>query len=118
MPPSSWDAARSASSVRLTQRATVYSPDPVSGRWTTVAKRSLPCRLVSPRSTGSALPTYERAELMAGRDFWWEPSYFLPETAQILVDGVMWAVRAGTFQALGDCELPAARRCMVVRQAA
>ncbi len=115
MPPTSWQAVRSASSARLSQTAVVYSANPTSGRYDTIANRALACRLVSANSGGS-LTAFERAELMAGRDFWFDPTYFLDENAQIDVDGVRWAVRAGTFQSLGDCDPPAAKRCMVVRQ--
>lgn len=116
MPPSSWAAARSASSVRLTQRATVYGEDIASGLYSQVLIRSLRCRLISRNTNNTGLPTFDRAEDMAGRDFWFDPTAYIPEGSQVEVDGIRWQLKAGTFQSLGDCTPPAAKMCMAVRQ--
>jgi hypothetical protein len=112
MPPSSMGAARFATQRLMTQTATVYTPGS-GGKFTAVARRDLPCRLVQPRSTGATAAG--RAELMADRDLWWDPDVVLPEQCQILVDGVRWQPVAGTFASLGDGVVVVARRAMVIR---
>lgn len=100
---------------QLDQTATIYGEAASSGRYTQVLKDYLECRLVpvntmSPQAQG-------RAELMAQRDFYWSPAYFMPEHCQIDVEGVRWSPMAGTFQRLraGDSAALICK-CAVIRQ--
>lgn len=98
------------------QLATVYTPDPTSGRYNALARTGLACRLLHislrPVTTGA-----DRAELAAKRDFIWEPSYDMPEQCQLLVEGVRWTPEAGTFAAFRDWDSTVVyRSCLVVRQ--
>jgi len=83
----------------LIDRATVYTPDPTTGRFTVVATSGLRCRLahVSGEAGASRL---ERAELAALRNLIWEPGYVMPEEARVLIDGVTYALTPGTYKAL------------------
>jgi hypothetical protein len=99
---------------QLDQLATVYGGQSVSGRYTVVIKTKLECRLqpVNQQEPGGGT----RAELMAVRDFYWNPEYELPERSQILIDGIRWQPEAGTFQALRAGRSGVLiRRCSVVR---
>jgi hypothetical protein len=60
----------------------------------------------------------ERAELLALRQLLWEPSYVMPETVQVEVngDGLRWNVVHGTLGALrGPSGAVMYRRADVVR---
>lgn len=77
--------------------ATVYTPDPTTGAFTTVANSALRGRLaVVTITTGMG---GERAELASARRWLWQPGYTLPETAQLDVGGVRWNVQAGSVAA-------------------
>lgn len=117
MPPTSMKAARSASARLLNQIAVVYTESPSNGRYDVVLYPSLACRLVQPITVSIAtLPMADRAELMAGRDFWWDPSVELSEQCQVEIDGVRWQLRPGTFQATKpDGTTVVSRRCMAAR---
>lgn len=118
MAPTSMAAAQNASQKLLTQTAIVYGENPSTGasggRYTVVLNPSLVCRMVHP-SYGGAGSAGARAEIMADRDLWWDAGYRMPEQCRIVVDGIAWQPRAGTFAALGDGVTVVARRCMVTR---
>lgn len=101
--------------IGLNQRAVVYLPDAVTGRFTTVGHADLPCRLAhigrQPAATGA-----ERVELAALRNLIWSPEYDMPEGAQVLVDGARYNVVAGTVGALrGPTGAVLYRRCDATR---
>lgn len=94
--------------------ATVYGRNG-SGAWATAVKSSLACRLevplIQPSATGP-----QREELADMRDLKWDPTYVMPEVAQIEIDSVRWNVMAGTFRALrGPLEQIVYRQCDVRR---
>ena len=113
-----WEEADAATELfeTLDQFATVYGPVAGTGRYTNVLKTYLPCRLVlintmSPQSGGA------RTELMAARDFYWDPAWTMPETAQVVVDGVRWQIQAGTIQPMrAGSSAVLLYRCSVIRQ--
>lgn len=75
--------------LRFDATATVYTADPTTGAWTVVAQSNLPCRLLLlPRQPGET--NQDRAERAALRRFRFDPSYALPASCQIEVDGVRW----------------------------
>lgn len=97
----------------LDQAATVYGETDPTGAFTTVLRTGLACRLAHVRGGASQ---NERAELAAVRNMIWDPSYVLPETAQVEVDGVRWNPVAGTFAAYrGPSSQVLYRRCDLVR---
>lgn len=115
MPPSSLRAAQSANRNLLRQTATVYGETPTTGKYTTVLIPTLKCQLVHP-STSGAPSAAARAEMMADRDLWWDPSTVLPEQCRVRIDGVYWQPRAGTFQVTQpDGQTVVLRRCIVIR---
>src|SRR5262245_8577891 len=87
----------------LIHRATVYGENPTTGRYDVVVASALHCRLAhfvaSPGATSA-----ERVELAAMRNLMWDPSYVMPEGAQVEVTnypqlaGRRWSVRSGTEQ--------------------
>lgn len=90
------------------QSATVYGRNASTGRYTTVLRSSLACRLAHVNRQSAATGP-QRTELAGIRLFLWDPAYSLPETAQIEVAGVTgpdgvtlarWNVRAGTLAAM------------------
>lgn len=102
--------------IGLRDSATVYGEDAGTGAYTTVVQAALACRLahvnVNPGQTGA-----ERSELAALRRLLWDPSYVMPETAQIEVSGIRWGPVAGTFAAMrGPSGQVSYRACDVVRQ--
>jgi hypothetical protein len=108
------------------QRATVYGRDGTTGRYTTVFRSGLACRLAhinrQPGATGA-----QRAELAGIRTFLWDPAYTLPENAQVEVAGVTgpdgttparWNVRSGTLATLrGPSGQACYKQCDVTRVA-
>lgn len=95
--------------------ATVYT-EGAGGAFTVVAKVNLGCRLSTISGRG-ATTTVDRAELLAMRQLFWDPSYDMPECCQIEIDGVRWNPQPGTFVAptrpIGG--IIAYRACDVVR---
>ena len=82
----------------LKHRATVYTRAVSGGTYTTVATTGLKCLLqqvnVRPPATSQ-----ERAQMADLRTLYFDPSYTMPESAQIAVDvesGVRWNVVSGT----------------------
>jgi hypothetical protein len=99
----------------LLSTATVYGENPSTGRYDTVIKAGLACDLAHlpmvSRNYG------ERMETMSTRILRWDPSYVMPENAQVLIDGVRWQVQAGTFELrVGSNGALLFRQCDVVRQ--
>lgn len=82
----------------LWQRATVYTVD-TDGAYTAVARTGLRCRLVLV-TIATVQTGEERAELAGRRLLLWEPGVTLPARAEIEIDGVRWAVLAGTEAAV------------------
>lgn len=115
MPPTSMGAAKTANDRLLKQRATVYTADPTTGRYTTIIQRNLPCVLVHPAAAAPA-NSAGRAELLSDREIWWSADTPLPEQCRFFLYGTFWAVVAGTFAEVGDGETVIARRCAVIRQ--
>jgi hypothetical protein len=100
----------------LDQLATIYARTPPSGRYSTVVKQNLQCRLV-PLNVQAPQAAGARAELMAIRDLFWDASYVMPENVQVLVDGTRWQPQAGTFTSIGlRNAAPKLRKAQVVRQ--
>lgn len=87
--------------IGLIDVARVYTPDPTTGNYTVLAKSDLACRLtlVSAMSVDSGPG---RAELVDERRLLWEPSYVLPDTAQVEVSGLRYNVQPGTLAAVRD----------------
>lgn len=85
--------------IGLIQVATVFTENPTTGAFDVVAKSDLKCRLAHIDGQPAATAP-DRAEFAAMRNMLWEPEYVLPETAQVLVDGVRWNPVAGTFGAM------------------
>jgi hypothetical protein len=116
MPPNYASSMRQATARLLTQKATVYAEDQVSGRYTVVVHENLACRLIRP---GGDTQTQEaRAELFSARDLYWDATYEMAETAQVEIEGERWQPRAGTFQpltVLPDSGTPVVWRCIAVR---
>jgi hypothetical protein len=89
----------------LSQTATVYGENAQTGRYTTVLRENLSCRLTIIGS-GHARTADGRAELAALRRLVWDPSYVLPEFAQVEVAGVVdedgnphrWNPVSGSFR--------------------
>lgn len=94
----------------LDQLGTVY--DDVDD-YSTVVKNALACRLV--HLDRAAATAGERAELMSLRDLMWDPSYVMPEGAQVAIDGVRWQTVRGTFGAPRRRGTAAYRICQVER---
>jgi hypothetical protein len=89
----------------MDQSATVYGRDDTTGRYTTVLRSGLVCRLAHVNRQSAATGP-SRTELAGIRVLLWDPAYSLPETAQVEVAGVTgpdgttaarWNVRAGTL---------------------
>lgn len=100
----------------MDQLADVFIEDPSTGRYDTIVHSRVPCRLVHMPlrhiSTGS-----DRAELAGMRNLIFDGGVQLPEQCRILVDGVFWAPRPGTFGKYRDWTSSAAYgRCDVTRQ--
>lgn len=85
----------------MTETATVWGENNTTGAHDVALVTGLRCRLahvsLQPASSG-----FQRAELAAIRELYWEPSYVMPETAVLEVNGARWNVRAGTFGAFKD----------------
>lgn len=76
----------------LSDIAIVYVPDD-NGDYTVVHRAELRCRLaVRPSPAVSA----ERADLTENRRLLWNDDYMMPATAQVVVNGRRWNVKAGT----------------------
>lgn len=102
----------------------VYGRNASTGRFTTLLQSSVACRLAhvnrQPAATGQ-----QRTELAGIRVLLWDPTYSLPETAQVEVTGVTgpdgstaarWNVRAGTLATMrGPNGQAAYRQADVVR---
>jgi hypothetical protein len=101
----------------MDQSATVYTRDG-QGKYTVVAQSGLKCLLQSVNRQSAATGP-DRAALAKEGDFRWEPSYDLPENAQIEVDaypGQRWNVKAGTLWAdMAPGEVAILRHCDVVK---
>lgn len=94
----------------LDQTGTVYDD---ADAYTTVVNAALACRLVHiDRASATA---GERAELMSLRELMWDPSYVMPEGAQVAIDGVRWQTVRGTFGAPRRRGVVAYRICQVER---
>lgn len=117
MAPTSIRAVRTASErLLLTQLATVYTENATTGRYTDVLLNALPCRVIRPKNLATAAASSaSRAELLAERDLWWPAGTILPEQCRVLVDGVTYQPRAGTFESIGDGATVAIRRGALVR---
>jgi hypothetical protein len=113
-----WEEADAAADLfeQLDQRATVWGPAALSGRFTVSLKVLLECRLVPILMFNNTLRTYDRAELMATRDLIWNPLYYMPENSQVEIEGVRWSPNVGTFNAqrAGNSAV-LLRRCQVTR---
>ena len=94
----------------LDQQGTVYDD---ADDYSTVVRGDLACRLV--HLDRAAATAGERAELMALRDLMWDPSYAMPEGAQVAIDGVRWQTVRGTFGAPRRRGVVAYRICQVER---
>ncbi|GAC1326397.1 MAG: hypothetical protein NVSMB2_25490 [Chloroflexota bacterium] len=118
MPPTTLGAVRTASTRLLTLTGAVYTADVATGKtggkYTVLWLRSLACRLLHPAQMAPSSAA-ARAELLADRDLWFDPDVLLPEQCRVVISGVSWQPRAGTFEALGDGITVVARRCIVVR---
>jgi hypothetical protein len=79
----------------LDETMTVYTEDPTTGLYTVVDASGVRCRLFhearQPAATG-----LDRAELGAIRNLHYDPSYTLPDGAQILSGGQRWNCLHGT----------------------
>lgn len=84
--------------IGLDQTMDTYTADPTTGQYTVLAQAGVRCRLMHVNRQPAATAA-DRAELGALRDLIWEPSYVLPETAQVEVESVRWNPVAGTFGA-------------------
>jgi hypothetical protein len=115
VPPTSAGAARTASQKLMTQIAVVYTETASTGKYTTVFLATLACRLVRPKALIAAASTGARVELLADKDLWFDPDVTIPEQCRVLIDGVYWQPRAGSFENLGDGVTVVAHRCMVIR---
>lgn len=87
--------------IGLDQRANVFTPATVSGRYTVLAKANLACRLLHVNRVPAATAS-DRDELAARRDLIFDPDYLMPEKCQLDVDGIRWTPQAGTFGAFRD----------------
>jgi hypothetical protein len=90
------------------QTATVYSRNASTGRYTTVLRSNLGCRLAHLNRT-STVTGPQRTELAGIRLLLWDPAYAMPETAQVEVSGVTgpdgvtaarWNIRTGTLASM------------------
>lgn len=85
----------------MTETATVWGENNTDGAHDVPLVTGLRCRIahVTLRlaSTG-----FERSELAAVREIYWDPSYVMPETVVIEANGVRWNPRPGTFGAFKD----------------
>ena len=81
----------------LNKTATVYGETVATGAYTTVLQSNLACAL-RPLDVRPATSGMDRAELSALRRLVWDATYVMPETAQLLIDGLRWDVVSGTFQ--------------------
>jgi hypothetical protein len=101
--------------VFLDQTASVFVESP-AGEFTVQVKTGLRCRLIHVRGGESA---GARAELLALRNMVFEPTYAMPEDCVVVVAGVRWRTRPGTFGALrGPDSGLSYRRCDVTRYGA
>lgn len=99
----------------LDQVAVVYTVTAATGLYTTVATTGLRCRLAHIDNRPAATAP-DRAELAAIRNMLWEPSYVMPEQAQVEVAGIRWNPVPGTFGAFrGPSGAVVYRRCDLVR---
>lgn len=116
-----WEEAEAAADLfsTLDQLGTVYTESVTTGRYTTVVKTFLECRLVP--LVGNAgmrfAPTSgDRAEDMAFRFLYWRPDYAMPEQCQVEIEAIRYQVEAGTFQTLrAGSSGVLIRRCSVLR---
>lgn len=82
----------------LDQRATVYTRGGGSGAYDVVAKSGLHC-LLQDVGSGSATSAADRSDLAQITVLYWEPTYAMPEHAQVVVDsrpGQRYQVQSGT----------------------
>jgi hypothetical protein len=82
---------------RLTDRATVYTPDAGTTLYTVPAKTDLACAIETLTAADATGP--ERADLARQRRLRWDPDYdALPDDAQVVVDDYpgTWNVVART----------------------
>ena len=79
--------------IGLDQTGTVYTPNGSTGAFTVVAKSNLACRLTA---VGVATVGNQRVEISGSRLLLWDPSYVMPDEAQVEVEGVRWNVKAGS----------------------
>lgn len=101
--------------IGLDQTARVLGANPGSGAHDVVLVAALPCRLLTAPPVG-AMPPAERDELLSRHRLLWGPTTTIPETAQILLAGQRWAMRAGTADAVrGPDGAVVYQRCDVVR---
>lgn len=78
-------------------------------------KTGLRCRLGNIDANG-AVTGNERAQLLALRRLFWTPDYFMPEGAQVAIDGQRWNTMRGSFAAVdGAVTGPLYRSCDVQR---
>ncbi len=98
----------------LDQTATVYTPDS-DGAWTMQAQANLACRLVHSSLPVASTGDY-REEGTGQHILLWEPSYVMPEDAQLSIGSERWNVVEGSQRALrGPLGNVVYRRCLVVR---
>lgn len=99
----------------LVHVAVVTLPNNTDGDYTVIDNDSLPCRLtlVSPEDGKDA---QDRAELAAMRRLLWDQDYTMDEKARVTIEGIDWAVVAGSFaKVTGIGGRPIYRRCELVR---
>ena len=100
----------------LDELADVYIETTATGKFTTLVRSSLSCRLLHIPLQRAQNQT-ERKELAALRNMIFEGDYQMPEACQIEVDGVRWEPRVGTTIAYRDWNGEITyRRCDVFRQ--
>lgn len=94
--------------------ATVYAP---ADDFQAAVKTGLKCSLHHISEVGAATGV-DRAELLARRRLLWDPSYTMPEEAQVEIDGQRWQLpRGGGIATIyhRDTNTPAYGRAEVLR---
>lgn len=75
----------------MNKLGTVYAP---ADDFEAIVKTSLACGLFHISEVGAATGV-DRAELLARRRLLWDPSYTMPEEAQVEIDGKRWQLPRG-----------------------
>jgi hypothetical protein len=91
-----WQGIRNQRNKTLVQTADVYALNRLTGKFDTLIRAGLACRLAM-ISAETATNGNERTDMLSRRRLVWDGSYAMPEGSQVTIDGQSWRPVRGTF---------------------